>query len=185
MPDFGLNVAQILGAVGTGRKKTGGLPDSPFLSRFWLSGPWCNLEIIAQTDVKFQICFKPGPARQTVMPRQESLSPVWSYLMASEAVCWAVELWRLIAEAQWVETLLIVAEDQDLDIHPTMLCFSYLFRFGHLIHQNYHTHFSQQRLVQFGSIFYLLENQRVPLAVSSFVVCERSQLFIDFLCLCL
>lgn len=44
MLDFGLNASQVLGAVGTGGNKTGCLPDSLFVSQFWLSDPWCNLD---------------------------------------------------------------------------------------------------------------------------------------------
>lgn len=39
-------------------------------------------------------------------------------------------------------------------------------------------------LSNLAPIFLLLENQELPLALSSFVVCEHDQLFIDFASVC-
>ena len=46
-----------------------------------------------------------------------------------------------------------------------------------MISQYYRAHLTPQQLIQFGSVFSLLENQRVPLALSSFVVCEQPAVY--------
>lgn len=87
MPDFGFNTAQILGAVGSGRNMTGGLPDVPFLSQdccVVLDVTLTVLVIVAQMDIMFQT------STPDCMPRLEPLSPVWPYLIAPEAGCRAM-----------------------------------------------------------------------------------------------
>lgn len=77
MLDFGLNAAQIFGAAGSGRKTlevSQTLPSAVGTGCLVLNVTLTGLEIIAQTDVEFQICCKPRPARQTAMPKQEPLS---------------------------------------------------------------------------------------------------------------
>lgn len=162
MPDFGLKAAQILGAAfeqfcrSRRLKVCQTLSSSAESSCLVLDATLTAPEIVAQTDVKFQICSQPGAACQTAMPRQELLSPVWPYLMASEAGRWAEksDSWGAVSGGQGA------GKHSANGSRPWYASsfFSYLFRFGHLIHQNYHTHFLQQRLVQFGSVFYLSEN---------------------------
>ncbi len=162
MLDFGLNAAQILGAVVTGRKTLEvcqTVPSSVEFGCLVLNVTLTALEIAAQTDVEFQICFKPRPARQPVMPKHEQLSPVWPCLMASEAVCWAMELWRLMANVQWLESrrqgsiVLVVTVDQDLDMHPKCVSL-YLFKFDLIRRDIIHTFLTAGSHPQFGSTFY-------------------------------
>lgn len=140
-------------------QKTGGLPDSFFLSQVavWsLMQPWLHQRSLH----KLTSSSRSAPSqyqRAKSLCLQSSLTP-WPLRLDVEP--WSCEdLW--LRHSEWKaggrgNTLLMVAEYQDLDMHPT--CFLYLFRLGHLIQLNYHTHFSQQRLIQFGSGCYLLEN---------------------------